>query len=119
MLFGLGLVTLVMSPRDRSPDGFWARVVVAGGVAYAPGRWAVAGEVVAAGFPHVDIPEDRGPAPDVLEATFYEQVSTVATLSARWNADPLVLSLWLSQPLDDRLRDHDVMAVGLGARSSF
>jgi hypothetical protein len=103
----------------RSPDGFWARVVFAGGVAYAPGPWAVAGEVVAAGFPYLDIPADLGPSPDVLEATFDEQVSTVATLSARWDADPVVLSLWFSTPLDDRLRDHDVNVVGLGARSSF
>ena len=103
----------------RSPDGFWARVVFAGGVAYAPGPWAVAGELVAAGFPYLDIPADLGPAPDVLEATFDEQVSTVATLSARWDADPLVLSLWFSTPLDDDLRDHDVNVLGVGARSSF
>ncbi len=103
----------------RSPDGFWARVVFAGGLAYAPGPWALAGEVVAAGFPYLDIPADLGPAPDVLEATFDEQISTVATLSARWDADPFVLSLWFSKALDDRLRYHDVHVLGVGARGSF
>ena len=102
---------------DRSPDGFAARVVFAGGVAYAPGRWAVAGELVAAGFPYVDMNDCV--APDVFEATRCDQVSTVATLSARWNADPVVLSLWFSTPLDEVHRYHDVNVLGVGARSSF
>ena len=102
---------------ERSPDGFPARVVVAGGVAYAPGTWSVAGEVVVGGFPYVDMNECV--APDVFEATFCEQVSTVATLSARWNADPVVLSLWFSKPLDEVYRDHDVLVVGLGAQRSL
>lgn len=102
---------------ERSPDGFPARVVFAGGVAYAPGRWAVAGELVAAGFPYVDMNDCV--APDVYQATFCEQVSTVGTLSARWNAEPFVLSLWFSKALDDVLRDHDVQVFGLGAQRSF
>jgi hypothetical protein len=103
---------------DRSPDGFAARVVFGGGVAYAPGRWAVAAEAVAAGFPYVDM-NDCVRAPDVFEASFCEQISTVATLSARLHADPFVLSLWYSKALDDLLRRRDVQVLGLGARSSF
>lgn len=103
---------------DRSPDGFAARVLFGGGVAYAPGRWAVAAEAVAAGFPYVDM-NDCVVAPDVFEATFCEQISTVATLSARLHADPFVLSLWYSKALDDLLRARDVQILGLGARSSF
>jgi hypothetical protein len=107
--------------HDLSPEGPWARVVFAGGVAWAPGPWAVAGEVVAAGFPYVDQQEAAGGCggPDVLQATFCEQISTVATLSARWNADPVVLSLWFSKPLDEVHRRHDVHVIGAGARSSF
>ena len=104
---------------DLAPDGPWARVFFAGGVAYAPGPWSVAGEVVAGGFPYLDRHEDLCRAPDVFEATFCEQISTVATLSARWNADPVSFSLWLSKPLDERLRDHDVLVLGLGMMSSF
>jgi hypothetical protein len=104
---------------DIAPDGFWARVVFAGGVAWAPRRWAIAAEAVAAGFPYVDMSEEGCWAPDVLEATFCEQVTTVATLSARWHVDPMVLSLWISAPLDDTIRSHDVIIIGLGARSSF
>jgi hypothetical protein len=102
-----------------APDGFWARVVFAGGVAYAPGRWAVAGELVAAGFPYVEQIEDQCFGPDVYQATFCEQVSTEATVSARVKAEPFVLSLWFSQALDEKLRDHEVHVFGFGARSSF
>ena len=102
---------------ELSPDGFPARVVFAGGVAYAPGPWALAGELVSGGFPYVEMDDCRGP--DVYLATSCEQVSTVATLSARWHADPFVLSLWFSKALDEIHRTHDVHVVGLGARSSF
>lgn len=105
---------------EYSPRGPWARVAFAGGVAWAPGPWAVGGELVAAGFPYVDQHAAAGGCGvEVLQATFCEQVSTAATLSARLNADPLVLSLWLSKPLDEIHRHHDVTVVGLGARSSF
>lgn len=99
----------------------WTRVVFAGGVAWAPGRWAIAGEMVAAGFPFVDDRSPNGACPsvDVLQATFCEETSTVATLSARLNADPVVLSAWFSKPLDDVLRHNDINVYGLGARSSF
>jgi len=104
---------------SRSPDGFPARVLFGGGVAYAPGRWAVAAEVVAAGFPYVDMNECVL-APDVFEATDCEQISTVATLSARLHADSFVLSLWYSKALDDTLRNYyDIEVLGLGARSPF
>ena len=111
-----------LEPRgDFSPHGFWARVVFAGGVAWAPGRWAIAGEMVAAGFPMVDQQDPVGGCGgvDVLVATFCEQTSTVATLSARLNADPVVLSAWFSKPLDDVHRHNDIYVLGLGARSSF
>lgn len=104
---------------ELSPDGPWARVVFAGGVAYAPGRWAIGAEAVAAGFPYVDMHEDQCRAPDVLEATSCDEISTVATLSARLHADPFILSLWFSKPLDEVHRFHDILVVGLGARSSF
>ena len=105
---------------ELSPEGPWVRVAFAGGVAYAPGPWALAAEAVAAGFPYVDQKAAAGGCGfDVLVATFCEQITTVATLSARWNIDPMVLSLWFSTPLDDIPRLHDVNVVGLGARSSF
>ena len=99
----------------------WTRVVFAGGIAWTPGRWAIAGEMVAAGFPFVDERSPIGACPyvDVLQATFCEETSTVATLSARLNADPVVLSAWFSKPLDDVLRHNDINVYGVGARSSF
>lgn len=107
-------------PRSSGPHGFPARVVFAGGVAYAPGRWAVAGELVAAGFPYVEqLPDNCGATEDVWTATYCEQVSTVATLSARRRAGFFILSVFFSKPLDDRLRDHDVHVIGVGASRSY